>query len=70
MLCYFQKMGTIEDVPIEKISLTIGVGVHGRDFLRNIEESQENSPYVWGAREIDGIVCLESFWVNIKKIEG
>ena len=70
MRCYFQETGTIEDVPIEKISLIIGAGVHGRDFLRNIEKNQEDSPYVWGAREINGVVCLESFWVNIKKIEG
>ena len=69
MLCYFQKTGTVENIPIEKISLIIGAGVHGIDFLRNIEKDQEKSPYVWGARKIDGIVYLESFCVNIEKIE-
>ena len=70
MLCYFQKTGTVENIPIEKISLIIGAGVHEIDFLRNIEKDQERSSYVWGARKIDGVVYLESFWVNIEKIEG
>ena len=69
MRCYFQKTGTVESVPIEKISLIIGAGVHGRDFLRNIEKNQEDSPYVWGARKIDGVVYLESFCINAEKIE-
>ena len=69
MRCYFQETGTVEIVPIEKISLIIGAGVHGIDFLRDIE-NQEKSPYVWGARKIDGIVYLESFWVNILKLRG
>ena len=68
MLCYFQKTGTVEIVPIEKISLIIGAGVHGINFLRNIEKNQEDSPYVWGAKEVDGVVYLESFWVNILKL--
>ena len=66
MRCYFQETGAVEIVPIEKISLVIGVGIHGIDFLRDIEKNQEKSPYVWGARKIDGIVYLESFCVNIK----
>ena len=69
MLCYFQKTGTVENIPIEKISLIIGAGVHGIDFLRNIEKDQERSSYAWGAKKIDGIVYLESFCVNTEKIE-
>ena len=68
MRCYFQKTGAVKNVPIEKISLTVGVGIHGRDFLRNTEKNQDESPYVWGAKEIDGIVYLESFCVNILKL--
>ena len=68
MRCYFQKTETIEIVPIEKISLAVGVGVHGIDFLRGIEKNQEKSPYAWGARKIDGIVYLESFCVNILRL--
>ena len=68
MRCYFQKTGTVENIPIEKISLIIGAGVHGINFLRNIEKNQEDSPYAWGARKIDGIVYLESFCVNILKL--
>ena len=68
MRCYFQETGTVEIVPIEKISLAIGVGIHGIDFLQRIEGDQEKSPYVWGARKIDGVVYLESFWVNILKL--
>ena len=70
MRCYFQETGTVEIVPIEKIFLAVGVGIHGVDFLRRIERDQEESPYAWGAKKIDGIVYLESFCVNMEKIEG
>ena len=69
MQCYFQKTGTIEIVPIEKIFLAVGVGIHGVSFLQRIEKDQEESSYAWGARRIDGVVYLESFYVNTEKIE-
>ena len=70
MRCYFQETGTVEIVPIEKIFLAVGVGIHGVDFLRCIERDQEKSPYAWEAKEIDGVVYLKSFCVNVGKIEG
>ena len=70
MRCYFQETGTVEIVPIEKIFLAVGVGIHGVSFLQRIEKDQEESSYAWGAKRIDGVVYLESFCVNIEKIEG
>jgi len=69
MRCYFQETGTVEIVPIEKISLAVGVGIHGVSFLQRIEKDQERSSYALGVRKIDGVVYLESFCVNTEKIE-
>ena len=69
MRCYFQETGTVEIVPIEKIFLAVGVGIHGVSFLQRIERDQKRSSYAWGAKKIDGIVYLESFCVNMEKIE-
>ena len=69
MRCYFQETGTVEIVPIEKIFLAVGVGIHGVSFLQRIEKDQEKSPYAWGARKIDRVIYLESFCVNTEKIE-
>ena len=70
MRCYFQETGTVEIVPIEKIFLAVGVGIHGVNFLQRIEKDQEESPYALGARKIDGVIYLESFYVNMEKIKG
>ena len=69
MRCYFQETGAVEIVPIEKIFLAVGVGIHGISFLQRIEKDQERSSYAWGAKKIDGIVYLESFCINTEKIE-
>ena len=52
MLCYFQKTGAVKNVPIEKISLTVGVGIHGRDFLRNTEKNQDESRMSGGRKKL------------------
>lgn len=49
MRCYFDATKSFEEIPLDKIRLEAGLGIHGLDYLKQVEKDALKFKFAWGA---------------------